>query len=86
MILQELLQSYKSLEVSLKTLMIILNYHFCLLTRCFSVVIVTMSYWSLQTEDDILLRNELEEIASNRSDSFKLWYTVDRPSSGTINS
>lgn len=33
-----------------------------------------------QTEDDILLRSELEELASNYSDRFKLWYTVDRPS------
>ncbi|XP_065909099.1 NADH-cytochrome b5 reductase 3-like [Dysidea avara] len=33
-----------------------------------------------QTEDDILLRKELEDAASNSS--FKLWYTVDRPTEG----
>ena len=35
----------------------------------------------IQTEDDILLRDELESIADKNS-SFKLWYTVDRPSAG----
>ena len=34
-----------------------------------------------QTEDDILLRTELEEVAAS-NDSFKLWYTVDRPTEG----
>lgn len=44
-----------------------------------------------QTEDDILLRKELEEIEAMYPDRFKLWYTVDRPnedwkySSGFIN-
>ncbi|CAH1787559.1 unnamed protein product [Owenia fusiformis] len=32
-----------------------------------------------QTEEDILLRAELEEIAAEQPDRFKLWYTVDRP-------
>lgn len=32
-----------------------------------------------QTEDDILLRKELEALASAHDDRFKLWYTVDRP-------
>jgi len=32
-----------------------------------------------QTEDDILLRKELEALASANGDKFKLWYTVDRP-------
>jgi len=32
-----------------------------------------------QTEDDILLRDELEEIVAEHKDRFKLWYTVDRP-------
>ncbi|XP_066446957.1 NADH-cytochrome b5 reductase 3 [Eleutherodactylus coqui] len=31
-----------------------------------------------QTEKDILLRDELEEIRTNYSDRFKLWYTLDR--------
>ena len=35
-----------------------------------------------QTEDDILLRNELEEVAKNHPDQFKLWYTLDRPNEG----
>jgi len=44
-----------------------------------------------QTEDDILLRKELEEVEKEYPDRFKLWYTVDRPgpewsySSGFIN-
>jgi cytochrome-b5 reductase len=32
-----------------------------------------------QTENDILLRKELEEVEKEHSDRFKLWYTVDRP-------
>jgi len=32
-----------------------------------------------QTEEDILLREELEEIAEEHGDRFHLWYTVDRP-------
>jgi len=45
-----------------------------------------------QTEDDILLRKELEEVEQEHPDRFKLWYTVDRPgddwqySQGFINS
>ncbi|GFT52584.1 NADH-cytochrome b5 reductase 3 [Nephila pilipes] len=35
-----------------------------------------------QTEEDILLRNELEDIAAKHSDRFKLWFTVDRPTEG----
>ncbi|XP_023215751.1 NADH-cytochrome b5 reductase 3-like isoform X2 [Centruroides sculpturatus] len=35
-----------------------------------------------QTEGDILLRSELEELAATHSDRFKLWYTVDRPTDG----
>ncbi|XP_058801110.1 NADH-cytochrome b5 reductase 3-like [Phymastichus coffea] len=33
-----------------------------------------------QSEHDILLREELEEVAKNHPDRFKLWYTVDRSS------
>jgi cytochrome-b5 reductase len=33
-----------------------------------------------QSEDDILLRTELEEQANKYPDRFKLWYTIDRPS------
>jgi len=32
-----------------------------------------------QTEEDILLRRELEEVEKEHPDRFKLWYTVDRP-------
>lgn len=35
-----------------------------------------------QTEEDILLRDELEEAAKNHSDRVKIWYTVDRPTEG----
>ncbi|XP_046834407.1 NADH-cytochrome b5 reductase 3 isoform X2 [Vespa crabro] len=30
-----------------------------------------------QTEKDILLKDELDDIAKNHSDKFKIWYTVD---------
>ncbi|CAB3360041.1 Hypothetical predicted protein [Cloeon dipterum] len=33
-----------------------------------------------QTEDDILLRDELEQVAKEHPDQFKVWYTVDRAS------
>ncbi|XGW06508.1 hypothetical protein V3C99_016650 [Haemonchus contortus] len=32
-----------------------------------------------QSEDDILCRKELDELAAKHSDRFKVWYTVDRP-------
>ncbi len=32
-----------------------------------------------QTPEDILLRNELEELQRKHPEQFKLWYTVDRP-------
>jgi len=35
-----------------------------------------------QSEDDILLRQELEEVEKEHPDRFKLWYTVDRPTEG----
>lgn len=35
-----------------------------------------------QTEDDILLRAELEEVTNKFPDQFKLWYTLDRPEPG----
>ncbi|XP_069479702.1 NADH-cytochrome b5 reductase 2 [Ambystoma mexicanum] len=35
-----------------------------------------------QTEEDILLRAELEEVASNHPEQFKLWFTLDRPPKG----
>ncbi|WKY13758.1 hypothetical protein Q1695_004528 [Nippostrongylus brasiliensis] len=44
-----------------------------------------------QSEEDILCRTELDELAEKHSDRFRVWYTVDRPpavwkySSGFIN-
>jgi len=35
-----------------------------------------------QSEDDILVREELEAIQAAHPDRFKLWYTVDRPKDG----
>ncbi|XP_076304045.1 NADH-cytochrome b5 reductase 3 isoform X2 [Tachypleus tridentatus] len=35
-----------------------------------------------QTEEDILLRPELEDLAAEHTDQLKLWYTVDRPTEG----
>ncbi|XP_053576244.1 NADH-cytochrome b5 reductase 2 [Bombina bombina] len=35
-----------------------------------------------QTEEDILLRKELEEVANNHPDQFKLFFTLDRPPQG----
>ncbi len=37
----------------------------------------------LQTEDDILLRGELEQLRDKHPERFKLYYTVDRPEEGT---
>ncbi|GAB0097022.1 NADH-cytochrome b5 reductase [Sergentomyia squamirostris] len=34
-----------------------------------------------QTENDILLRNELEHFSSQYPDQFKVWYTLDSPTS-----
>ncbi|XP_018112915.1 NADH-cytochrome b5 reductase 2-like [Xenopus laevis] len=35
-----------------------------------------------QTEDDILLRYELETVAKSHPEQFKLWYTLDQPPQG----
>lgn len=35
-----------------------------------------------QSEEDILVREELEAIQAEHPDRFKLWYTVDRPKEG----
>lgn len=35
-----------------------------------------------QTEDDILLRKELETLAEENPDRFSLWFTIDRSSPG----
>ena len=38
-----------------------------------------------QTEKDILLRSELEDIALDQPDRFHLWYTLDKAPEGTLN-
>jgi cytochrome-b5 reductase len=46
---------------------------------------VDIKIWLLfanQTEQDILLRDVLEQLAASNSDRFKLWYTVDREPEG----
>lgn len=43
-----------------------------------------MNVHDFQTEDDILLRPELEEIQAANPERFKLWYTIDRPAEGNI--
>jgi cytochrome-b5 reductase len=46
---------------------------------------VDIKIWLLfanQTEQDILLRDVLEQLAASNSNRFKLWYTVDRESEG----
>lgn len=45
-------------------------------THTQSVIIV---FLILQTEKDILLRSELEEIQVQNPGRFKCWYTLDRP-------
>lgn len=35
-----------------------------------------------QTEKDILVRKELEEVIQSHPQQFKLWYTVDTPTEG----
>ena len=36
-----------------------------------------------QSEEDILLREELEEVQKQFPERFQLWYTVDRPTEGS---
>lgn len=45
-------------------------------TTCLSLLFAN------QTEDDILLRRELEQVQEEHPDRFKLWYTVDRAKEG----
>ncbi|TRY85705.1 hypothetical protein DNTS_013248 [Danionella cerebrum] len=35
-----------------------------------------------QTEKDILLREELDEVHIHHPDKFSLWYTLDKPTEG----
>merc|ERR1711970_1365456 len=45
-------------------------------TTCLSLLFAN------QSEEDILLGKELEEVEKEHPDRFKLWYTVDRPNEG----
>ena len=38
---------------------------------------------AFQSEDDILLRDEFDQLAKDHPDQFKIWYTVDRANPGT---
>lgn len=38
----------------------------------------------LQSEKDILLRGELDELAKKHPDQFKVWYTVDKATEGEL--
>ncbi|XP_063800565.1 NADH-cytochrome b5 reductase 2 isoform X2 [Pseudophryne corroboree] len=44
-------------------------------TKCYLI-------FANQTEEDILLRAELDSVAKEHPDQFKLWYTLDRPPQG----
>ncbi|XP_044126104.1 NADH-cytochrome b5 reductase 2-like [Bufo gargarizans] len=44
-------------------------------TKCYLI-------FANQTEDDILVRSELESVAKSHPDQFKLFYTLDRPPQG----
>ena len=50
---------------------------------CLTSVINCFIY--TQTEKDILLRSELEDIALDQPDRFHLWYTLDKAPEGTLN-
>ena len=41
-------------------------------------------YVFVKTEEDILLKPELDELACAHPDRFHLWYTLDRPSEGLL--
>lgn len=41
-------------------------------------------YIYLQSEKDILLRGELDELAKKHPDQFKVWYTVDKAAEGEL--
>lgn len=47
-------------------------------TKCYLI-------FANQTEDDILLRSELDSVVKNHPDQFKLYYTLDRPPQGWKN-
>lgn len=38
----------------------------------------------MQSEKDILLREELDELAKKHPDQFKVWYTVDKAAEGEL--
>lgn len=41
-----------------------------------------MTLFANQSEIDILLREELEEVSNKQPDQFKLWYTLDKAEPG----
>lgn len=41
-----------------------------------------LSLVPFQTEKDILLREELEEVKENHADKLNLWFTLDKPAQG----
>lgn len=43
--------------------------------------LLTWPYFGFQTERDILVRPELEEL-DQECENFKLWYTLDKPPDG----
>jgi len=55
--------------------------HFDITSPCVMLSITFVIACS-QTEEDILLRQELEEIAAAHPDQFHLHYTLDRPADG----
>ena len=48
----------------------------------FQSMVRLMTFLTLQTEQDILVRKELEECVSKNPDRFHIWYTLDRPPKG----
>lgn len=44
--------------------------------------VIIKLFFFFKSEKDILLRNELDELAKKHPDQFKVWYTVDKASEG----
>lgn len=51
-----------------------------ILTRAKETSLKLAMIFANQSENDILLRNELDELAAEHPDNFKVWYTVDTAS------
>lgn len=50
--------------------------------KCFSWGRFQSALVLFQTENDILLREELEEVKKNHPDKLNLWFTLDKPPQG----